>query len=279
MTSREDLAGRIAEFKEQGYTLFENVYDRVLMDKWIAKHTELQENGVRSNVGHPVWWFKDTTEHAPTLMLPAVANPLILDFAERIMGPCVQLDNLTLAGFPSVAADTVVGKTSGWHRDRWGQVPRGETYERPHAINAICYLQDLTPEYGPLRVIPGSHRKPMILPPDQRSLPHPDEVVIPMKAGDVVVIHNCLIHSGTPNTSGKTRYFFSIFYNLTWLKVTDNHNGPNVQQIIANAKERNDLRTMRLFGVDPNLEKRANSGFLDWDEERWEQWIQEEQKG
>ncbi|MGA1160769.1 MAG: phytanoyl-CoA dioxygenase family protein, partial [Burkholderiaceae bacterium] len=29
----------------------------------------------------------------------------------------------------------------------------------PLACNAITYLQDLTEEYGPLRVIPGSHRR------------------------------------------------------------------------------------------------------------------------
>jgi hypothetical protein len=98
-----------------------------------------------------------------------------------------------------------------------------------------------------------------------------------MKAGDVVVIHNCLLHSGTPNTSGRTRYFFSIFYNLTWLKFTDNHSGPNVQQIIRQARERNDHRTLRLFGVDDHLERRANCGFQEPDEQRWAEWAAADQ--
>jgi ectoine hydroxylase-related dioxygenase (phytanoyl-CoA dioxygenase family) len=213
-------------------------------------------------------------EHAPRLMLPAVANPVILDFAEAVMGPFVQLDNLTLAGFPSVAPEEAQGKVSGWHRDRWGQVPRGTTYERPHAINAICYLQNLTDAFGPLRAIPGSHRQTRILLPEERNRPHPDEVTLHLNAGDVIVIHNCLLHSGTPNTSGQTRFFFSIFYNLTWLRHTDNHSGPNVQQILRQAKARNDYRTMRLFGVDEHLEERANSGFLEDDEARWAAWVE-----
>jgi ectoine hydroxylase-related dioxygenase (phytanoyl-CoA dioxygenase family) len=167
-------------------------------------------------------------------------------------------------------------KTSGWHRDRWAQVPRGADYTRPLAINAISYLQDLTEAFGPLRVVPGSHRKPITVPPEARTAPRPDEMVVNMKAGDVVVIHNALLHSGTPNTSGELRFFFSIFYNLTWLKHTDIHSGPNVQHIVRQARARNDRRILRLFGEDDLLERRANSGFMEDDETLWERWIEED---
>jgi hypothetical protein len=269
--SQPDLFQHLAEFKERGFTVFSNVYDQETMQQWIQKHGELQRNTF-SDPQRPPWWFKDTCELAPRLMLPAVANPLILDFAELVLGPFVQLDNLTLAGFPSVAPEQVQGKVSGWHRDRWSQIPRSSAYERPLAINAITYLQDLTDAFGPLRVIPGSHRKPITLTPEEQRLPHPDEQLIHMKAGDVVVIHNGLLHSGTPNTSGQVRYFFSVYYNLTWLKHTDNHSGPNVEQILRKARERNDHRLLRLFGVDEHLEARANSGFLQPDEARWAEW-------
>ncbi len=270
-----ELTARVAEFKEQGFTVFKKMYSEDQMQAWREKHTELQERGVRSNLsGHASWWFKDMTEHAPDLMLPAVANPAIIDFAERVMGPFVQLDNLTLAGFPSVSPEEAAGKASGWHRDRWAQVPRSEVFERPLAINAICYLQDLTDAFGPLRVVPGSHRRPLTIEASQRGLPHPEERIIHMGAGDVVVIHNALLHSGTPNTSGVTRYFFSIFYNLTWLHHTDNHLGPNVLQIVENARQRNDHRTMRLFAVDVHLEARANSGFQEPDEAMWAKWAE-----
>ena len=85
--------------------------------------------------------------------------------------------------------------------------------------------QDLTDEYGPLRVIAGSHRQPITIEVEDRNKPHPDETLLYMKAGDVVVTHNHLIHSGTPNSADGLRYFFSIYYNSTWLKHTDNHSG------------------------------------------------------
>lgn len=266
----------LKEFKQQGYTIFENVYDTASMEQWKGKFNELQQEAV-TNKKRP-WWFGHMLERAPRLMLPAVAHPTILEFAELLLGPFVQLDNLTLAGFPSSTKEEINGTVSGWHRDRWGQVPRSDAYERPHAINAIAYLQDLTEEFGPLRVIPGSHRQPLTLTAEERNRPHPDEKIHHLRAGDVVVIHNNLIHSGTPNTSGQTRYFFSVYYNLTWLKPTDNHNGPNVQALIQEARTANDHRLLRLLGVDEKLRARNNHGFLSDDEEMWRQWSEEDKQ-
>ena len=93
-------------------------------------------------------------ERSPQLMWPAVANPTVLNFAEAVVGPFVQLDNLTLAAFPPLDAksrEKVRGTASGYHRDRGGRMPNGN-YERPVAFNAITYLQDLTDDNGPVRV-------------------------------------------------------------------------------------------------------------------------------
>ena len=128
--------------------------------------------------------------------------------------------------------------------------------------------------FGPLRVIAGSHRNPVFIEAESRSKPHPDEKLIYMKAGDVVVTHNGLIHSGTPNTSGQLRYYFGIYYNSSWLKHTNNHSGPLTQRILAEARSRNDYRHMRLVGEEPQLQARSNSGFLVPDKQRWQEWTE-----
>ena len=260
------LEQRLEDYKTDGFTIFEKVFDDEQMDIWKEKHQELsaEHNGQT--------WFANTLELAPELMWSAVSHQTILDFLEQVMGPFVQLDNLTLAAFASVEPEKAEGRVSGWHRDRWAHVPFTDAYHRPNAINAISYLQDLTDAFGPLRVIVGSHRKPITIEEANRGIPHPDETIIHMKAGDVVITHNGLIHSGTPNTSGQLRYFFSIYYNLTWLKHTDHHTGPHTQKILADAKAANNHQYMRLLGVDEQLQPRCNSGFLQSDEERWEQW-------
>lgn len=273
MTSLQD---RIAEYKELGYTVFENVFSPEQMAQWKAKYDDLVARQTLPGAARPTYWLSSVVEYEPWLMLPAVNNPAILDFAERVMGPFVQLDNLTFMAFPSISKEEAEGKASGWHRDIWGWLPEGSQYVRPLACNAITYLQDLTEEYGPLRVIEGSHRQNIGIAPEDRNKPHPQEKVLNVKAGDVVFTHCALLHSGTPNTSGNRRYFFSIYYNLSWLRCRDNHAGPNVQKIISMAREKNDRRLMRLFGVDELVMSRANSGFQTPDEEMWDKWINED---
>lgn len=260
------LEDRYEAYKTDGFTIFEKVFDENQMKTWRETHKELsaEHNGQT--------WFGNTLELAPDIMWPAISHPTILEFLEKVMGPFVQLDNLTLAAFPSNDKEKVNGRVSGWHRDRWAHVPFTDAYHRPNAINAISYLQDLTDEFGPLRVIVGSHRKPLTIEPDGRGIPHPDETIIHMNAGDVVITHNGLIHSGTPNISGQLRYFFSIYYNLTWLKHTDHHSGPHTQKLLEQAKAVNNHQLMRLLGLDEQLQPRCNSGFLSSDEERWDEW-------
>lgn len=260
------LDERFEAYKRDGFTVFEKVFDESQMQEWREKHAELSE----AHDGQ--MWFGNTLELAPELMWPAVSHPTILGFVEKVMGPFVQLDNLTLAAFASIETEKAEGRASGWHRDRWAHVPYTDAYHRPNAINAISYLQDLTDAFGPLRVIVGSHRKPVTIDEPDRGKPHPDETLIHMGAGDVVITHNGLVHSGTPNTSGALRYFFSIYYNLTWLKHTDHHTGPQTQRLLESAKASNNHQHMRLLGVDEQLQPRCNSGFLQADEERWETW-------
>lgn len=257
---------RFEEYKTNGFTIFERVFDESQMLLWREKHQQLSAE----NDGQT--WFGNMLEAAPDLMWPAVTQPTILEFVEKVMGPFVQLDNLTLAAFSSIEPQKAEGRVSGWHRDRWAHVPYTDAYHRPNAINAISYLQELTDAFGPLRVIIGSHRTPLTMEDTERAKPHPAEMLIHMKAGDVVITHNGLVHSGTPNTSGQLRYFFSIYYNLTWLKHTDHHSGPHTQQLLAEAKAANNHQLMRLLGVDEQLQPRCNSGFLLPDEERWEEW-------
>ena len=272
-----NLETHLAEYKKDGFTVFEKVFNPELMDQWKAKFDDIAERQKKPGEEKAPKWLRSVTEYEPALMLKAVANPMILDFAEMVMGPFVQLDNLTFAWFESMSKQEAEGKVSGWHRDIWAWTPNGSDYIRPNACNAITYLQDLTDAYGPLRVIRGSHRDPMLITPEEKLKPHPREELVHVKAGDVAFTHCALYHSGTPNTSGDRRWFFSIYYNLSWLKHRDNHSGPNVQAIIEEARNKNDRRIMRIFGVDDRVFGRANSGYHVSDEKMWKQWIAEDE--
>jgi hypothetical protein len=262
---------RLESFKQNGFTIFEGAHPPELLARWRGAYDDLCRRE-----GESVW-LVGTLEVDPELFLPAIANSEILDFAEAVMGPFVQLDSLAINAFPSVDPATVSGTVNAWHRDRYSEVPVTPDYTHPLGCNTIFYLQDITEEYGPLRVVPGSHRKSIVPQLEWRHKPRADELLIYPKAGDVVFTHCNLLHSGTPNTSGRLRYFMSASYNRSFMRHRDRLDGPRTQAIVDAARAAGDRRLMRLLGVDEQLWDRCNPyWFTGTDEERWQGWIAED---
>jgi hypothetical protein len=80
--------------------------------------------------------------------------------------------------------------------------------------NTVWMIDDITPENGPLRAIPGSHhlrKLPSDVLPDPHA-PHPDEVLITGKAGTVVVMNAHLWHGGLGNHTTSARTALHAFY-------------------------------------------------------------------
>lgn len=80
--------------------------------------------------------------------------------------------------------------------------------------NTVWMLDDFTPENGPLRAIPGTHKSGCL---PQAELndptqPHPDEVLITGSAGTVVVMNAHLWHGGTANRTSQPRRAVHVFY-------------------------------------------------------------------
>ena len=97
-------------------------------------------------------------------MLPAVIHPVILDFLERVMGPFVQMESLRMNRTDSVSKRQADVAATNWHRDGWAMfVGQTSDYLHPLACNVLTYLQDMTDDVGPLRVLPGSHRNVLYL--------------------------------------------------------------------------------------------------------------------
>jgi len=268
------IAKHLEDITANGYTVLPGFFAASWMQRCIDAYPQLSR--AQSFAESDAVWLDNGLERAPNLFLPAAANRGLLDLLEAAMGPFVQLDNLTFYNFPNQPAEKA-GKPSGWHRDIWQVPPQVEGYRPPDAMNAICYFQDLDDGLGPLRVIPGSHRRVVADP--VGDVPHPDEVLIHAKAGDVILIHCNLYHSGTANVSGKPRFFWSAYYNRAWLRTRDNHDGPNARAIIKRAQDHGDVRVARLLGHDPGLIPRCHGPDRVANTERWRTWIDEDRAG
>jgi ectoine hydroxylase-related dioxygenase (phytanoyl-CoA dioxygenase family) len=80
--------------------------------------------------------------------------------------------------------------------------------------NTVWLLDDFTPTNGAIRLVPGSHRWGK-LPQDvlaDPTAPHPQELLLTGRAGDVVVMNAHLWHGGTANTTATTRTAVHAFY-------------------------------------------------------------------
>ena len=264
------LDEHLAEFKQVGFTLFRGMLDAQWVSEMRAAFDGIADRipataGTRPNV------FVDVLEHQPQLVLRALANERLLDFAELVIGPHVQLESVTYRRSPPDPAGA--GPVLGFHRDMFAFFPDDGVYHRPLLFNALSYLQDLTDDSGPLRIIPGSHMRALRMTREEAKRPHPEEVILYPKAGDVAVFHCSMLHSGSANRSDDYRYLFFLTLNHSWLKHRANFQGPVSQAVIAQARERNDRRLLRLLGVDDQFVQRANCGFLDPDEDNWRRWI------
>ncbi|TRW14572.1 phytanoyl-CoA dioxygenase family protein [Glacieibacterium frigidum] len=265
------LDDHVRAFRRDGFTVFPGAHSAERLAEWRAAY-----DAICAREGEAVW-LGNTFEIDPALFLPAVANPDILDFAEAVMGPFVQLDALAINAFPPVPAATAIGKVNGWHRDRYAIVPETSDYVRPISINTIFYFQDMDDALGPLRVVPGSHRQGFAIDTPGRTVPRADEVLIYPRAGDVVVTHYLLVHSGTPNTSGQLRYFMSASYNSSWMKHRDRLDGPKTTALRDQARAARDRRLTRLLGEDDLVWDRTNPYWSTGGEaERWAAWIAED---
>lgn len=98
----------------------------------------------------------------------------------------------------------------GLHAD-WGRLETPGNYQ---VCNSLWLLDDFTPDNGATRLVPGSHRSGK-MPGDVKSdpsAPHPDELVLTGKAGDVVVVNSHTWHGGTTNrTQGPRRVMHGYF--------------------------------------------------------------------
>jgi hypothetical protein len=266
-----DATQQIRQFRRDGYCVLESTYTSAELARWRAEYDQ-----ICAREGELVW-LANALEVNPGLFWPAVANSRVLDLLEAILGPFVQLDSLAINAFPSVQPESAQGKVNAWHRDRYALVPETRDYVRPHACNTIFYLQDMTDTFGPLRVVPGSHLEPTTINVEERTAPRSDELLLYPKAGDVVVTHCQLIHSGTPNTSGSPRYFMSANYNQNWMRHRDHFDGPNIGALKDRLRKDRDRRGLRLVGEDPLMWDRVNPyWFTGTDVDRWERWIEED---
>ena len=167
-------------------------------------HTSYSVNQTRS-VQQPQWTSRAVCE--------LIGFPPMIEFLTNLMGPEIVFTRgffqRTLPGSPGISM----------HTD--GQ-PHGSNlfgYEGtcPRLLRVLYYLDDLTPERAPFRLIPRSHlafhaeASPYV-----RYQSHPQEITLVVPAGSAVVIPSLLFHGSHPNKDSRHRELVQFGYRPAW---------------------------------------------------------------
>ena len=321
-----ELAEHADQYKTRGYTLLRDILsadqvatlrerlDKRMAEKMSAQLGELEGKpatgeewaaaGHTVSIGGPAdsarigypGLLAAAPEVAELLIKPFLLNPLLLDLAERVMGPFVQGDGFYVVGTPPTrytgratgvaSRQELLAEPAGWHRDaynhhdRWRKNPGyaddledGQPYTPPLAAHMLCYLQDMEGPGGPLLAVPGSHRNAIG---DKPINEEEDEVVVvDAKAGDVVFFHCDMLHSGSANRADDAwRYMVTSFVVRAGLPHRDDlTETPLVRALVTEAEARGDRRVLRFFAADT-----VNGGPLAREEEQWRTAIDAERR-
>ena len=134
-----------------------------------------------------------------------ILEPAVLAHVACVLGPRFKLSSLNAR-----SANPRSGESQPLHVDA-GAVADERGY---WVCNSVWMLDDFTTENGPLRAVPGSHqwgRRPQDALADPR-LPHPEEVLVTGRAGDLVVMNSHLWHGGAANRTDRPRLALNAFY-------------------------------------------------------------------
>ena len=145
--------------------------------------------------------------------LEFITSLFFVQLCERVYGP-----NLPITSFRTMFMNKAAGKGTWlpWHQDRWNFL------DQDPLLTVWIPLDAATLENGCVQIIRGSHRKGLINPDhssgfltETQAIEHaPVEDVVPIlvKPGDLVVLHNHLLHASDKNRTSSPRRALSVCY-------------------------------------------------------------------
>ena len=228
---------QLSRLIDDGYCLFENVLTQPMLSRLRDVVAGLREGDtlVASKVHE---------------MRSAMAHPL---FADLISWSPV-FDRLSSMGFenPTFTDGYIISKPPQsaplfWHYD-WFCWQDSRAHDvMPQQVFLMYYLTDTSVAYGCLRVIPGSHQRHNVLH-EHIGNPHsqklsraedvdqlafsirPDEVDVPVRAGDVVVGDSRMLHAAHANKSSEWRTVITLWFQPDYASLPDRVKAQMVQK-------------------------------------------------
>ncbi|MBI2193085.1 MAG: phytanoyl-CoA dioxygenase family protein [Planctomycetes bacterium] len=194
----------------KGFRIFDGAGVRVLQDEY-EKLVLLLPPG--KNINFVNWWHKRNRT-----IYDLCTHPRILDYVECLLGP-----DFFLWGSHFFVKEPGDGTVVPWHQDAqyWPLSPM-------KAVTVFLAFTDCDRENACLRVVPGTHRGPLlrhraagkshyILQQEilDGEFDPEDAVPIELKAGEISLHDDALVHGSGPNLSTRRRVGFTFRFSST----------------------------------------------------------------
>ncbi|MDP7251730.1 MAG: phytanoyl-CoA dioxygenase family protein [Planctomycetota bacterium] len=234
---------QLFQLEVEGYLVIPDLLPAEHLELLRAETSKLETRAVDYSVNQQV---RSDLHRGGGEITKLIAHQPTTEFLARVFGDDVVFMSCVYArsepGHPGISIHT--------DGQPYGSEIFGYEGSVPVMIRVLYYLQDLTPEVSPFRVIPRSHLSmhadgnPYL-----RYEDHPEQVIVTLKAGSAVFLNHRAFHGNSPNVGDYAREMLAIGYRPAW--------GGPVKEVNDWTDE--DLRELPEevlpFFIDPNISK------------------------
>ena len=209
------LGERIRKIEVEGYLLLPDLLNADHLARLKAETDELETTPVDYSVHQR---GRSNLQFVGGVLTDLVAHPPTIAFLRELLGEEIILSHYGYArsepGHPGISLHT--------DGQPFGSQIFGYEGSVPVMVRVLYYLDDLTPDISPFRVVPHSH---LAMHADgnpyQRFESHPEEVMVTARAGAAILINHRVFHGNYPNTGDRPRGMLAIAYRPAWAGPVD----------------------------------------------------------
>lgn len=204
------LGERIRAVEVDGYVVIPDLLTPQQIGRLKAQVAALDTQPVDYSVHQQVC---PNVQFAGGAITDLIAHPPTLAFLRELFGDEIIFMSYAYArsepGHPGISLHT--------DGQPWGSEIFGYEGSVPCMVRVLYYLDDLTPDVSPFRVVPGSHLSMHAdANPYLRYAAHPEEVMVTATAGSAVFLNHRVFHGNHPNTGNRSREMLAIAYRPAW---------------------------------------------------------------
>lgn len=262
------LGQRIRHLEVEGYVVLPDMLDAQQIERL---HAELAEVPMQHKDYSEAQTYHLQPQWQSRAVAELIAHPPMIEFLEHLMGPDILftrgLFTRTLPGSPEISLHT--------DGQPFGSSIFGYEGSSPRLLRVLYYLDELTPERAPFRLVPRSHlsfhaeANPYV-----RYTSHPGEITLCPGAGSAVVIPVDLFHGTHPNRHASPRSLIQLGYRPDWAGPIQPMEEWDPELVAATPPEtRRFLRSLNTTGVawnQPHKPKGMKSEAPGIDPYRWD---------